>query len=38
MRLTLLAPDGADRPGSTQREKPEVVRVQTCFGAKPPRR
>jgi len=27
-RTTLLAPDGADRPGSTRREKPEVVRVQ----------
>jgi hypothetical protein len=37
-RTTLLAPDGADRPGNTRREKSEVVQVQRCFGANPPRR
>jgi hypothetical protein len=38
VQLTLLAPDGADRSGGTRGEKPEVFRVQGCFGANPPRR
>ncbi len=31
-----LAPDGAERPVGTRREKPEMVRVQEGFGANPP--